>query len=556
MNKLQNIFSILLLLCAAACFSTMANAQTTSFTYQGKLSDNSVAANGSYNMQFALCTQVSGGVCQSLQAVSNVAVANGIFTVNLDFGNAFDGGDKYLQISVAPTGNNNYVALAPRQRITSAPYAIKSLNSGTAETANTANTATDSIQLGGIDSSQYVLTTDPRLNQSPGGSGSYIQNSLALQANASFNISGSGTTGSSFSALAVNSTTGYGIGGNRVLSVGGTNNVSVGVGAGTGNTGNSNSFFGNNAGNQNTGSFNAFFGHNAGEKNTGQQNDFFGDSAGYNNTTGKQNSFFGDSAGFANTTGKSNSFFGSYAGTANTIGDLNSFFGDNAGAANTTATSNAFFGNKAGTANSTGSYNSFFGSNAGAANTTAINNSFFGQAAGFKNTTGQNNTFIGNGTGFDNTTGGNNVFVGNGAGAGNTTGSNNTLIGNNTLIYPDLTYATAIGAGAGVSDSNTIVLGRGNGSDTVLASGPLVIGNLGVGGITPLCRNGQNRVSTCLPGNALQKDARENAAAFTALTDQNTRIQKQLEQQQVLIEGLRKIVCSQNAQADVCKEDK
>ena len=38
-----------------------ASAQTTTFTYQGELTDSATAANGSYDLQFALFGGASGG---------------------------------------------------------------------------------------------------------------------------------------------------------------------------------------------------------------------------------------------------------------------------------------------------------------------------------------------------------------------------------------------------------------------------------------------------------------------------------------------------------------
>jgi hypothetical protein len=42
-------------------FAATAFAQTTSFTYQGKLNDGATAANGTYQFQFKLFDQVSSG---------------------------------------------------------------------------------------------------------------------------------------------------------------------------------------------------------------------------------------------------------------------------------------------------------------------------------------------------------------------------------------------------------------------------------------------------------------------------------------------------------------
>ncbi len=67
------------------------------------------------------------------QTVTGVAVANGIFTVRLNFGAQFTGAARFLQIAVRPAGGGAYTTLAPRQAITSSPYSIKSATSTSAD---------------------------------------------------------------------------------------------------------------------------------------------------------------------------------------------------------------------------------------------------------------------------------------------------------------------------------------------------------------------------------------------------------------------------------------
>jgi len=211
----------------------------------------------------------------------------------------------------------------------------------------------------------------------------------------------------------VNSSTQYNIGGNRVLSVGGTDNTFVGVSAGTSNTGSGNSFVGR--------------------------------SSGSSNTAGSSNSFVGFNAGRLNTTGNFNTFFGAGAGERNTTTGANTFVGFSAGKAND-GTTNSFFGARAGELNSAGFSNSFFGNAAGQLNRTGFNNSFFGDRAGVENDLGINNTFVG-------------AF----AGDRNIFGSNNTIIGANAdVAFSGLNHATAIGAGAVVNFSNSVVIGTSN----------------------------------------------------------------------------------------------
>jgi hypothetical protein len=447
-------------------------AQTGEFTYQGKLSDGGAPANGNYDFQFELHNSLASTTPLATATRSGVLVTNGIFTVQLDFPTAlFDGTDRFLKINVKPAGSPNpYTALAPYQPLTSAPYSYKSLNAATADFAITAN---NSLQLGGVAANQYVQTTDSRMSDARTplpGSPNYVQNTNSLQASSNFNISGTGT------ANTFNAATQYNVGGNRVLSVPGDQNVFAGLNSGTANTtGFGNAFFGHFAGNVNTtGANNSFFGTDAGRNNTADGNSFFGRSAGFATTGGINNAFFGLDSGRFNISGSNNAFFGKESGF-NNIADGNSFFGYRAGFGNTSGNSNAFFGNGAGQANVTGNFNSFFGNQAGNLNT-GTSNSFFGTSAGISNVGGGNNAFFGTIAGQQNTTGNNNTFYGAAAGSTNTTGTNNTALGFFANVGSNnLNFATAIGSGATVSTSNTIALGRSDGSDAVLIPGNLSI---------------------------------------------------------------------------------
>ncbi len=323
MTKQIYLFVPLLLLALLVFTSAAAEAQTTEFTYQGRLVDGSLPADVPHDFEFRLFDAETGGTALGTQTRLGVPVSNGIFTVRLDFGEQFDGTARWLEISVKPAGGPTFTLLTPRQPVTSAPHNIRSLN------------AADSDALGGIPASGF------------------IQNSAAPQS-ASFNITGNGTIGGdlsiggSFSAPILNAGTQFNIGGNRVLSVGGDQNVFAGQNAGTANTtGFGNAFVGHFAGNVNTtGANNSFFGTDAGRNNNGNANSFFGRSAGFDNTSGSGNAFFGLNAGRFNTNGNNNAFFGTEAGRNNNA-DGNSFFGRAAGFFNTTGTANTFIGTRA-----------------------------------------------------------------------------------------------------------------------------------------------------------------------------------------------------------------
>jgi hypothetical protein len=413
----QNLLT-LISLAALACLisATAASAQTTNFTYQGRLTDAGLAANGNYDFQFVLFDASGGGTQIGSLTRPSVLVANGVFTVQLDFGvNAFPGADRFLEISVRLAGSGSFTTLVPRQQIGSAAYGIRSLNSSSADTAANAT------QLGGVAASQYVLTTDSRLTDPRPptvGSSNYIQNTTGTQASSNFNISGNGTAGGNLSGNIVNATTQYNIGATRVMSINGVDNIFVGRVAGQSNTtGIDNSFFGSLAGAANTvGSFNSFFGLGAGESNTGDPN---------NPHLGGYNSFFGFAAGETNTMGGNNSFFGALAGASNKVGSENSFFGLYSGFANDSGSRNVFFGHLAGASNKGGS---------------------------------------------------NNVILGYNAGLSNTSENSNTFIGNQANGAPGITNAESIGANASVTQSNSLVLGSINGVNSASADTKVGIG--------------------------------------------------------------------------------
>src|SRR2546423_8634823 len=72
-------------------------AQTTQFTYQGRLTDGGIAPTGNYDLQFGLFDAVTGGNQQGPTVTQTaVAVPGGVFTVKLDFRAQFDGNARHL----------------------------------------------------------------------------------------------------------------------------------------------------------------------------------------------------------------------------------------------------------------------------------------------------------------------------------------------------------------------------------------------------------------------------------------------------------------------------
>jgi len=83
------ISRIALILILFPALINAAFAQTTAFTYQGKLTDGAEPASGNYDVQFKLfdtATVGTGTQQGSTITQSNVPVSAGVFIVQLDFG--------------------------------------------------------------------------------------------------------------------------------------------------------------------------------------------------------------------------------------------------------------------------------------------------------------------------------------------------------------------------------------------------------------------------------------------------------------------------------------
>ncbi len=118
---LQNLVVISLALLAG--IHQVAAQQSTAFTYQGQLRDGGTNANGTYTMVFNLYDAVTNGNQIGSTLTSSPTLANGLFTVNLDFGaGAFNGAARWLDITIQ-SGTNAAETLTPRVQVLPTPYA-------------------------------------------------------------------------------------------------------------------------------------------------------------------------------------------------------------------------------------------------------------------------------------------------------------------------------------------------------------------------------------------------------------------------------------------------
>jgi hypothetical protein len=223
--------------------------------------------------------------------------------------------------------------------------------------------------------------------------------------------------------------------------------------------------------------------------------------AGNSTTTGTTNTASGYQALASNTSGQQNTASGYKALFSNNSGNQNTAVGEWALFANTTGSGNVAIGIATLESNTTGSGNIAIGGLP--FNTSGSNNTVIGFGM-YTNTTGSNNTAvgeftIGSSSGNYNTATGHLALYSNpcdasyntavGYAAGYTSysivqcglGNNDTYVGANTNVT-DLRFnnATAVGANAQVSASNSMVLGSINGVNGATAST-----NVGIGTTTP-----------------------------------------------------------------------
>ncbi|MCS6922825.1 MAG: hypothetical protein NZM10_00445, partial [Fimbriimonadales bacterium] len=128
MLKRVQMFGIIAWLIVASLSSVFAQ----TFTFQGYLRDSSgnpINQPAGLSMTFTLFNHPSNtgaGFQVGSPITQSVPVRDGLFTVELNFGNVWDGSDRWLQIQIGST------TLIPRIKINPTPYAIRASTAGTA----------------------------------------------------------------------------------------------------------------------------------------------------------------------------------------------------------------------------------------------------------------------------------------------------------------------------------------------------------------------------------------------------------------------------------------
>ncbi|MFN8445370.1 MAG: hypothetical protein U0175_31565 [Caldilineaceae bacterium] len=109
----------------AATVQAVTSQLTTAFTYQGQLKRDGTPFSGTCDFQFGLWDADAAGAQQGeTQNVTGVAVADGLFTAQLDFGSQFTGDARWLEVQVKCEGDDDYTTLTPRVLLTATPYAM------------------------------------------------------------------------------------------------------------------------------------------------------------------------------------------------------------------------------------------------------------------------------------------------------------------------------------------------------------------------------------------------------------------------------------------------
>ncbi len=107
-------------------------AMPTAFTYQGQLKRAGFPLNGPIDARFSLWLNPTGvdpsSQIGSTLTINAIEIANGLFSVELDFGqDAFNGNARWLEVEVHDHDDapDTFTTLTPRQPLTPTPYALQ-----------------------------------------------------------------------------------------------------------------------------------------------------------------------------------------------------------------------------------------------------------------------------------------------------------------------------------------------------------------------------------------------------------------------------------------------
>jgi hypothetical protein len=154
---------------------------SSAFTYQGQLNLAGLPVDATADFEMTLWDDESGGqMISSAVTVTDILIADGLFTVEIDFGaDAFNGEARWLEIDVrSPSGAGSYTTLSPRQPLTATPYALQTRGLFVDEAGNVGIGTTEPISALHVDG---TLTVDTLA-----GNGAGITNTSFSSANSIF----------------------------------------------------------------------------------------------------------------------------------------------------------------------------------------------------------------------------------------------------------------------------------------------------------------------------------------------------------------------------------
>lgn len=124
--KSRLLFTLFLDAGLACLLATAASAQTTAFSYQGRLTEGGALANGLYDFRLSAydATAVGNQVGTTLP-FDDVLVTNGLFVLYPDFGGGvLNGQPRWIEVNVRPGASTGaYTTLTPRQPVVATPLA-------------------------------------------------------------------------------------------------------------------------------------------------------------------------------------------------------------------------------------------------------------------------------------------------------------------------------------------------------------------------------------------------------------------------------------------------
>ena len=183
-------------------------AQSTAFTYQGKLTSQGVPVSGSYDFVFSLFDDPSAGNALGGRVTNSaVQVVAGAFSVLVDFGTNFPGPDRWIEIGVRTNGNGSFTTLSPRQQVTPTPYAITAANlSGPIAQAQLGSlTNHTDVSAGGLSAGQVLIYSGALWTNAPSPAGVNSTNlSPVVLSYSGTNVPVNAAAGSHFRLVATN----------------------------------------------------------------------------------------------------------------------------------------------------------------------------------------------------------------------------------------------------------------------------------------------------------------------------------------------------------------